>query len=83
MKSRYLILLVAVIIFAVLIVATSLASCAPVGIGSAENNNILLNNVPTKTSPDGIKYKIVTIEGEQFIATQGYDGNWQLAGPLK
>jgi len=54
MKSRYLILLVAVIIFAVLIVSTNLASCAPVGIGSAENNNILLKNVPTKTSPDGI-----------------------------
>jgi hypothetical protein len=83
MKSRYSILLVAVIMFVVLILATSLVSCTPVGIGSAENNNILLNNVPTKTSPDGIKYKVVMIEGEQFIATQGYDGNWQLAGPLK
>jgi hypothetical protein len=83
MKSRYSILLVAVIIFVVLILATGLVSCTPVGIGSAENNNILLNNVPTKTSPDGITYKVVTIEGEQFIATQGYDGNWQLAGPLK
>jgi hypothetical protein len=83
MKSRYLIRLLAALIFALLIGAIGLVSCAPVGIGSAENNNILLNNVPTKTSPDGIKYKIVTIEGEQFIATQGYDGNWQLAGPLK
>jgi len=83
MKSRYWVLLIAVTIFAVIVVATSLISCTPTDVGSALNNNILLNNIPTKTSSDGIKYKVVTIEGEQFIATQGYDGNWQLAGPLK
>jgi len=62
MKSRYLIRLLAAFIFALIIVAIGLVSCAPVGIGSAENNNILFNNVPTKTSPDGTRYKIVTIE---------------------
>ena len=83
MKSRYWVLLIAMIIFAVIVIATGLIGCTPTDIGSAQNNNILLNNIPTKTSSDGIKYKVVTIEGEQFIATQGYDGNWQLAGPLK
>ena len=83
MKSKYSVIFVAGIIFAVILTAISVVGCTPSNIGSAENNDILLNNVPTKTSPDGIKYKVVMIEGEQFIATQGYDGNWQLAGPLK
>ncbi len=37
-----------------------------------------------KVSDDGfIKYKIVKIEGERFVATQGANGIWTLAGPLK
>jgi hypothetical protein len=35
------------------------------------------------TSVDGIKYKIVTIEGQKFIATAGAHGCLSLAGPIK
>lgn len=30
----------------------------------------------------GIKYKVVTIEGRQFVATQSAYGYWNLAGPI-
>jgi hypothetical protein len=35
-----------------------------------------------KTTPEGISYKVVEIEGRKFIATRSYGGYWQLAGPL-
>ena len=33
-------------------------------------------------SIDGIKYRIVTIEGQQFIATKTYGGYVTFAGPI-
>jgi hypothetical protein len=41
-----------------------------------------LENCPSKTTPEGISYKVVEIEGRKFIATRSYGGYWQLAGPL-
>jgi hypothetical protein len=39
-------------------------------------------NGPTKTTPEGISYKVVEVEGRKFIATRSYAGYWQLAGPI-
>jgi hypothetical protein len=39
-------------------------------------------NSPIKTTPEGISYKVVEIEGRKFIATRSYGGYWQLAGPI-
>jgi hypothetical protein len=39
-------------------------------------------NYPSTTTPEGISYKVVEIEGRKFIATRSYGGYWQLAGPL-
>ena len=39
-------------------------------------------NYPSKMTPEGIRYKVVEIEGHKFIATRSYGGYWQLAGPL-
>ncbi len=35
-----------------------------------------------KTSPDGVPYALVKIEGRTFVATQGAHGAWTLAGPI-
>jgi hypothetical protein len=39
-------------------------------------------NMPSKTTPEGISYKVIEIEGHKFIATRSYGGYWQLAGPI-
>jgi hypothetical protein len=39
-------------------------------------------NFPTKTTPEGISYRVVEVEGRKFIATRSYGGYWQLAGPI-
>jgi hypothetical protein len=39
-------------------------------------------NLPTKTTPEGISYRVVEVEGRKFIATRSYGGYWQLAGPI-
>lgn len=36
----------------------------------------------TKKSADGIRYKIVTVEGRKFIATPTDRNFWVLAGPI-
>jgi hypothetical protein len=43
------------------------------------------NGLPGKvlTTPEGIRYKIVEIEGHRFIATPSYMGYWTLAGPIE
>jgi hypothetical protein len=41
-----------------------------------------LENTPSKTTPEGISYKVVEVEGRKFIATRSYGGYWQLAGPI-
>jgi hypothetical protein len=40
------------------------------------------DNSPSKTTPEGISYRVVEIEGRKFIATRSYGGYWQLAGPI-
>jgi hypothetical protein len=37
---------------------------------------------PIKTTPEGISYKVVEVEGRKFIATRSYAGYWQLTGPI-
>ncbi len=61
-------------LFAALTLA--LSSC-----DSARNNHPV-KGIPVKESRDGLRYKLVTIEGRVFVATQGYNGYWQLSGPI-
>lgn len=51
-----------------------------IGCGQCKNAGNLGGTV--KTSPDGISYKIVEIEGKRFIATQSAYNYWTLAGPI-
>jgi hypothetical protein len=45
-------------------------------------NTQSLETVALKTSPDGIRYKLVKIEGRTFVATQSAYFYWTLAGPI-
>jgi hypothetical protein len=36
-----------------------------------------------KQTEDGVYYRIVTIEGRQYVATPGAYGTEQLAGPIQ
>ncbi len=49
---------------------------------SVAKNNDNMDSVAVKTSPDGIKYKLVVIEGRKFVATQSAYNYWTLAGPI-
>ncbi len=44
--------------------------------------NLSLSHLPTHTTPDGIRYKVVKIEGRRFIATTDFRGTWHLTGPI-
>ncbi len=48
----------------------------------ADPDNLYLSHLPTLTSPDGIRYKVVKIEGRRFIATTDFRGTWHFAGPI-
>lgn len=50
---------------------------------SAAKNNDNMDSIGVKTSPEGIKYKIVVIEGHKFVATQSAYNYWTLAGPIE
>ena len=63
-----------------LVIIPALLAGLVAGCDSARNNSHIES--PTITSPEGIRYKIVTIEGKRFVATQGYNYYWTLAGPL-
>jgi hypothetical protein len=62
-------------------VALVIATLLLAGCGEAQN-------MGNKHSPglretrDGIKYRLVKIEGRTFVATQTYNGNWTFAGPI-
>jgi hypothetical protein len=45
------------------------------------NSMVTLNN-PTKTSIDGLSYKLVIVEGRTFVATKVQGNYWTLAGPI-
>lgn len=49
------------------------------GCDDARNNGSLPQQ--TKES-DGIRYKLVKIEGKTFVATKTHQGDWALAGPI-
>ncbi len=41
-----------------------------------------LSHLPTLTTPDGIRYKVVKIEGRRFIATTDFGSTWHFTGPI-
>jgi len=62
-----------------------LAAVLVAGCTESASNGGKLESVPLRVSPDGMRYKVVTIEGRQFIATQVYTQGgyfWTLAGPI-
>ena len=64
----------------VVAVASMLLFCS--GCWYSEANNSGDKFGAMKHTEEGLAYKIVTIEGKRFIATQGSYGYWQLAGPI-
>jgi len=40
------------------------------------------DEIPLRRSEQGIRYKLVKIEGRTFVATQSAYGYWTLAGPI-
>lgn len=57
-------------------VVFSFTGCAP-----PAANYDPLDHIPLKNN-DGIKYKLVKIEGRTFVGTQNQNGDWTLAGPI-
>jgi len=37
---------------------------------------------PVQISEDGLKYKIIMIDGHKFLAIPTWGGNWVVAGPF-
>jgi hypothetical protein len=59
-----------------LLVVLALGGC------SVAQNADNIDTVAVKVSEDGIRYKVVVIEGHRFIATQSDRGYWTFAGPI-
>ena len=62
----------------------ALALCSAVFLTacSVAKNSDNIDSIAVKTSEQGIKYKLVKIEGKTFVATQSAYNYWTLAGPI-
>ena len=68
------------LIAALVAVASMLLFCSGCWYSEANNSGDKFGD--TKYTDEGLAYKVVTVEGKRFIATQGSYGYWQLTGPI-
>ena len=67
-------------IAALVAVVSMLLFCSGCWYSEAKNSGDKFGQM--KYTDEGLAYKVVTVEGRRFIATQGSYGYWQLAGPI-